>query len=573
MTAAPPKATSRSKKLARSKAPVPLDRLEALGLDTSGWDACPPRCVSPKPKGRDVYFDAEEVARVVRVLRQLPHNKGEWAGKPFDLDGWQLVWIVAPIFGWRYRSTGARVFRSAFVCVPRKAGKSTLAARFAFVLLVADGEPGAEVYSAAASKDQAQIVGQDVCRVAAASPIGHKLEILDRSGRVIVPGNGSVFRPLSKVAELAHGLNVSGGVIDELHVHKSRHLVDAIESGTQARRQPLVVTITTPDDGQDGTIFDERFRQAEQIAAGAISIPDHWVAQWGAEQDDDPFDEAVWFRSQPALGRSIGIDVYRGEANRAKETPSLLPRFRQLYLGVRVRELTRFLSVDEWDAGAGLGAPDMSGMSVTVGLDLSTTTDITAAVLLARDGSDWLVRPMLWVPEDSVPDLEHRCRVDMSRWIREGWVRATEGNVVDYARVRADIIAEVESAGVRVAQVAFDPWNATETSQELEREGFPLVEVRQTYANLSPALKELERALKAGEVAHDGNPVMRWMADSLEVRTDRDGNLKPAKPDRRKAAYRIDGMAALVTAMSRAMVAPAARRSVYETRGVVTARR
>ena len=565
MTAAP------RRRVSRSKAPVPIDRLEALGLDVSGWDTAPPRCVSPRPKGRNVVFDAEEVARVVKVLRSLPHNKGEWAGQPFVLDGWQLVWIVAPIFGWRYRSSGLRVFRSAFVCLPRKAGKSTLAARFAFVLLVADNEPGAEVYSAAASKDQALIVGSDVCRVAAASPVAGKLDILDRSGRIIVPSNGSLFRPLSKIAELAHGLNVHGGIIDELHVHKDRRLVDAIESGTQARRQPLVVTITTPDEGEDGTIFDERFRQAEQIASGAISIPDHWVAQWGAEQDDDPFDEKVWYRAQPALGRSISIDVYRAEAQRARETPSLLPRYRQLYLGVRVRELTRFLSVDDWDSGAALSV-DMSGLPVVVGLDLSTTTDITAAVIVARSGSGWLVRPLFWVPEDSIADLEHRCRVDLGRWVREKRITATEGNVVDYAAVRQGILDEIDRLGAKVSEVAFDPWNATETSQELERSGLTIVEVRQTYGNLSPALKELERAVLAGDVTHDGSPVMRWMADSLEVRKDADGNLKPAKPDRRTASHRIDGMAALVTAMSRALSQPQPKRSAYEDRGLTIAR-
>lgn len=555
----------------KPRAPVPIDRLVAAGLDVTGWDECPPRCVSPRPKGRQVVFDVDEVVRVVGVLRGLKHNKGEWAGLPFELDGWQLVWIVAPLFGWRHRSTGTRVFRQSFICLPRKAGKSTLSARFAFLLLTADDEPGAEVYSAATSREQALIVGSDVCQVAAVSPVAGRLTILDASGRVKVPSNGSVFRVLSKLAEAAHGLNVSGAVVDELHVHKNRRLVDAIESGTQARRQPLTIIITTPDEGEDGTIFDERFRQCEQVSSGSIAIPDLWAVQWGAEPDDDPFDESVWYRSQPALGRSISIDVYRAEAQRARETPTLLPRFRQLYLGVRVREVTRFLRIEDWDAAA-TPMPDVAGMVATVGLDLSTTTDVTAAAILIRDGRDWLVRPMLWVPEDSVTDLEHRCRVPLRQWVSDGWVTATEGNVVDYQRVRDELVAEVERLGVVVAEVAFDPWNATETSQELGRSGYKLVEVRQTYANLSPALKELERALLAGELSHDGNPAMRWMADSLEVRSDAEGNVRPAKPDRRTAAYRIDGMAALSTALSRAMAQPEPRRSAYESRGLTVAR-
>lgn len=571
-TPRPPTSRSRRRKPTQ---PVPIARLIEVGLDVEGWDECPPRCVSPRPKGRGVYFDAGEVARVVRVLRAMPHSKAEWAGRPFDLDAWQLVWIIAPIVGWKDRKTGLRVFRNAFICVPRKAGKSTLASRLAAYLLTADGEPGAEVYAAAASRDQAMVVGADVCSVVSAcAPIARKCEVMPRSGRVLVPANGSVFRPLSRVAELAHGLNVHGAVVDELHVHKHRGLLDAIETGTQARRQPLVIIITTPDEGKDGTIFDERFREAEQIGSGVIAVPDQWVAQWGAEQDDDPFDEAVWYRAQPALGRSIGIEVYRAAARKAQATPSLLPRFRQLYLGCRVREVSRFLDLPRWDACAtslsSAGPP--AGTQVHIGLDLSTTTDFTAAVMLWREGEAWQMRSMCWLPEDRVDDLEYRCKAPLKDWAAQGWVRLTEGEVVDYAQVRADLIAWAAKLGLTVApEVDFDPWNATETTQELDRHGWPIVEVKQNYSTLSPSLKEIERAVLGETLAHDGSPVARWMADSLEVRQNQDGSLKPAKPDRRSASHRIDIMSALATAMSRAMTAPVPKQSAYETRGLAVA--
>lgn len=564
-------------------APVPLDELAAAipHIDLTGWDDCRPRFCTPIPTG--AVFDVDRVVRVIRALAALPHTKGRWAGRAFIPDPWQIVWIIAPIFGWVHADTGHRVFSEVFIEVPRKAGKSTLAARLLVVLLCADGEMGAEVYAAAASRDQAKIVGNDVIKVIASSPrLAKKVKTFPGAARATVPATGGVFRALSKVAETAHGLNVHGSVIDELHVHRTRDLVDAIESGVGAREQPLVITITTADDGRSGTIYEEKHDQTISAAKGIADLSHMWGVIWAAEEGADPFAESTWRSSQPGLGRSVTVDYYRRQAQKAKETPSYLPTFKRLYLNVRTREVTRFLDLERWDTTAGIVTPDMfTGRVAYGGLDLSSTSDLTAAVLLTRgdfpanqphkdlpDGR-YAVWPMFWLPEDRVDDIAERTGMPLRGWVNAGKLRLTEGNVVDYEAVRTDLAAERDRLGVTVVELAYDPWNATETVQELERDGWTMVPVRQGYQSMTAPMKELERLVmgstpKQPLLLHGGHPVLRWHADSLEAVTDPSGNVKPVKPDRRKSVHRIDGMTALITALARAMTRETAKRSAYE---------
>lgn len=568
--------------------PVPLDILAAAfpHLDLTGWDDCPPRHCTPVPAG--AVFDVNKVVRVVRALEALPHTKGRWAGAPFILDPWQLVWVIAPVFGYVNPDTGFRVITEVYVEIPRKAGKSTLAARLLVVLLAADGEMGAEVYAAAASRDQAKIVGDDVLKVIAASPwLSGKVKPFPGSNRAVAPATGGVFRVLSKVAEVAHGLNVHGAVIDEVHVHRSRDLVDAIETGVGAREQPLIITITTADDGEAGTIYEEKHDQAIAASNGTAELPQLWAAIWCADESDDPFAEETWLRAHPGIGRSVNLDYYRQMAEKARQTPSFLPTFKRLYLNLRTREVTRFLDLDRWDASAGMLTSEMfRGRLAYVGLDLSATSDLTAAVFLTRGdfpGAEpdpnlpagrYAVRPLFWLPEDRLDDIAERTGMPLRRWVDQGHLQLTEGNVVDYARVRADLATERDRLGCNVAEVAYDPWNATETVQQLEEDGWTMVPVRQGYVSMSAPMKELERLVMGStpeqpNIIHSGHPVLRWHADSLEARTDGADNVKPEKPDRRKSVHRIDGMSALVTALARAVTREQPKRSAYEDGGLM----
>lgn len=553
--------------------PVPLEDLAVAlaalkpSVSIEGWDACPP---TVRPPRVDVLvpgavFDVAAVVRVVKALCALRHTKGRWARKPLVPDPWQIVWVIAPTFGWKYPDdyhddelAGCRIVRELDVEVPRKNGKSTLSSGLALVLVAADGELGAEVYAAASSRDQARVVFDEAKRMAQGSPaLAKRCQPLAQVIRF--PGTASSFRVLSKVAEAAHGLNVHAAVIDELHVHRSRDLVDAIETGTGARRQPLIVAITTADDGTEGTIYDEKHTRAELLASGSVVDPSTWAVVWAADPTDDPFAEATWRKANPGLGITVQRSTIAAAAEKARTTPSYYPTFARLHLNLRTRAEVKWLPLPAWDRTAGIvTAETFQGRRAWGGLDLSTTTDLTAFVLVAGSSTDGFdVWPMLWLPGDNVEDLERRLGVPLARWAREGWLKLTDGNVVDYRQVRADIVDAIDTLGVSVVSVGYDPWNATETVLELQEAGVPMVEVRQNFGRLSAPSKELER-LVLGSTAekpllrHGGHPVLRWMADCVEVRQDPNGNIRPVKPDRLKTTRRIDGVVALVMALAEA---------------------
>jgi phage terminase large subunit-like protein len=438
------------------------------------------------------WFDQAEVDRVRKALRGLRHTKGRWAKRPLELDPWQLEHIVAPVFGWRYSLTdpdpdlaGTRIVRTVWIEIPRKNGKSTLVSGLAIVLLVADGELGAEVYAAAASKQQAKIIHEPAKEMVRHAPaLRGKLKLL--ADVITVPRTGGVFRAISKLADLAHGLNVSGAVIDEIHVHKTRDLIDALETGTGARQQPLIIFITTADEGTEHSIYDEKHNYTIQCAKGVIEDPTHFGVIWAAEEGDDPFAEATIAKANPGLGTTVTRSYIAKEARKAQVTPGYLSTYRRLHLNIRERSQAAWLDLKRWDVAAGMVTPEMfAGKVAYSGLDLSTTTDLTAWLMQVPEGDGWLVRPLFWLPEERVADIEGRTSVPLKRWAREGFLKLTEGNVIDYAQVRADIKAEVELCGCKVAEVGYDPWNATETVQELEREKFTMVPVMQTYAGLS----------------------------------------------------------------------------------------
>lgn len=521
-----------------------------------GWDKCPPQFVSPSP-GEGVpgaWFDPDAVVRVVRALGGLKHTKGKWARRPLVPDGWQLVWFIAPVFGWRYSLddpdddlAGSRIVRTAFVEVPRKNGKSTISSGLAIVLLVADGELGGEVYAAASTRDQARIVFDEAKKMAMAAPaLRGKIQPL--AAVIRVPKTGSIFRVLSKIAEAAHGLNVSGAVIDELHVHKRRDLVDAIETGTGARRQPLIVIITTADEGGVGTIYEEKHERARKCARRIIRDPTFYGVIWAADETDDPFAEATWMRCNPGLGRTVSLAYLRKEAERAKTEPSYFPTFCRLHLNRRMRATSRFLVIHEWDASAGLVVPEqLTGRECYGGLDLSATTDLTALSLVFPVDEALANLSWYWLPEHGLSDRIKRDQVPYDEWARAGFLTLTEGNVVDYDRV-IDVLDEVRRT-YDLRSVSHDRWQAGAVVNHLSRLGIAANPVPQTYQGMSAATKELERHVKRGAFHHGGNPVHRWCADCVEVIRDPNDNIRPVKPDRQKSIHRVDGITADVMAI------------------------
>ncbi|MEU7741991.1 terminase TerL endonuclease subunit [Nonomuraea sp. NPDC049158] len=551
--------------------PVPYEALIELGLTEAQIDDAiekrPLTVAFQADRQPGAYFDVARARKALKALGAFKHTKGRWAGQRFvlgqGLDPWQVVWIIAPIMGWVFWDDEiertVRVIRAAWVEVPRKNGKSTISSGIANVLLLADGEIGAEVYAAAGSLPQAGRVFEDAKRMCLTSAAARsKVEALAEVIRV--PKTGGIFRALSKVAEAAHGLNVSGAVIDEIHVHKKRDLVDAIETGTGARDQPLVIFITTADEADEDTIYDEKHSYTEKVASGVVEDPSHYGVIWAADEVDDPFAEKTWRKANPGLGTSPTLRYLRKEANKARTTPSYFPTFCRLHLNRRMRGRSRLIDLRTWDATAGmLTWPTMRGRRAWGGLDLSAVSDLTAwwiGVESQQPDVELEMAWRFWVPGDRIEELQRQLQVPLQRWVNEGFVTATEGDVIDYAAVQRDVLADCKLLDMQ--RVGYDRMFAGQMVQELDvaLRGVDVVPVAQTFLGQSPSVKELQRLLgKSGEQAgpgrirHGGNPVARWMASVVEVKDDGQDNLRLIKPERRKSQARIDGIAACVTGL------------------------
>lgn len=540
--------------------PVPYGDLLALGLTPAdiadAWQRRPLIVANQAAKQPGAYFSVEHAARAIKAIQSFKHTKGRWGGTPLRLANWQTVWVVAPIFGWVFHDDEigrlVRVIRTALVEVPRKNGKSTLASGIALTLLLADREIGAEVYAAAGSLEQAGRVAEDAKRMAMTSPaVRGRAQVLRNVIRV--PRTGGVFRPLSKLAETAHGLNVSGAIIDELHVHKSRDLVDAILTGTGARDQPLALFITTADEGREGTIYDEVHTYNVRCADGVVSDPAQYGVIWSAPDGADPFDPETWQRANPGLGISPSLSYLRREAEKARATPSYFPTFMRLSLNRRMRSSSRWFNMTTWDECTGsVDEKRFRYRRAWGGVDLSAVSDLSAWVLAVesrKPGVELELVSRFWLPEERVDELEQQLQVPLRQWARDGLLVLTEGDAIDYDAIEKQIISDCRRLDVQ--RISYDRMFAGQLVQRVETKtkGVDLVPIAQTYLGMGPGSKELERLLREGFIHHGGNPILRWHASCVEVYADGNDNMRPVKPDRSKSSARIDGIAAAVMAL------------------------
>lgn len=506
------------------------------------------------------WFDEAAADRAVAFFeRVLTHTKGEWAGQPLQLSKWQADEIIRPLFGWK-RADGTRRFRTTYIQIPRKAGKSTLAAGIALYLLLADGEPGAEVYSAAADRDQAAIVFEMARQMADASPhIRKRVQMFKRA--MTVPATASSYKVLSSEAYTKHGLSAHGIVVDEVHALPDRELWDVLTTSTGARRQPLTVAITTAGFDRHSLCF-ELYDYACKVRDRIIDAPAFLPVIYEAGRDDDWTSPQTWRKAHPGLGISVKEEYFAAECEKAKQLPSYENTFKRLLLNVWTEQETRWLPMDKWDACAD-ALPDLAGRTCYAGLDLSTTTDITALVLAFPIGSTVHLLPFFWVPKENIHKRARRDRVPYDVWSREGLIEATDGDVIDYDVIRK----RVNELGqkYRIAEVAIDRWNATQLATQLKGDGFEVIGFGQGFASMAAPTKELERRVIGREVNHGGNPVLRWMASNVSVNTDPAGNLKP---DKAKSTERIDGIVATLMALGRAMEADEEKPSRYASEGL-----
>jgi phage terminase large subunit-like protein len=525
-----------------------------------------PGKVGARQRGR------EAADRAVSFISSLKHSTGEWAGRPFQLMPWQEEEIIRPLFG-TLNANGTRQYRTAYCEVPRKNGKTELGAPVGLYLLVGDEEQGAQVYSAAGDRNQASLVYN------AAAPMvrqstgrwAQRLKIRDSQKRIVYPEANSFYQVLSAEAYSKHGLNAHGILFDELHVQPSRELWDVLTTSVGSRRQPLVFVMTTA--GYDrNSIGWEIHDYACKVRDGIINDPTFLSVIYAAPEDADWTDEDVWTACNPALGEFRSLDEMRTLCKRAQETPALEMTFRRLYLNQWVNSVERWLAIEKWDA-CNSEVPDMTGRECYAGLDLSSSIDLTSLVLTFPNDGFYDVLPMFWIPEDTAVEAERRDRVPYREWARQGLVKMTPGNVVDYGFIRQEIRDLRTKYDLR--ELAFDRWGANKLIQDLEEDGFALdpkasgpklVAFGQGYASMSPPTKELMTLCLQGKIRHGGHPILRWNADNLVVTQDPAGNLKP---DKAKATQKIDGVVAFLMALDRAIKHQGAGPSIYEERGIL----
>lgn len=479
-------------------------------------------------------------ARAVRFINNLTHTKGQWAGRPFALRPWQER-IVRRTF--RTRRDGSRDIRQVLLEIPRKNGKTELVAAMVLLGLLGDDELGAEVYSAASDKDQAAICYHVAAQMVRNDPILEaQCELVDSQKRIVHRPSGSFYRALSSDAFTKHGLNASMVVYDELHAAPNRDLFDVLSTSMGARRNPLLFIATTA--GYDRhSILWELHEHAIRCLENPALDPSFLPIIYAAPPDANWQSERVWRRCNPALGDYRSIDEMRIAAARAQQIPAQENNFRRLYLNQWTEQASRWLPMTAWDAcRQPVDRAALRGRRCFVGLDLSATTDLTAAVAVfpGGDGFDVLMRAFL--PKENIADRIRRDRVPYDTWTTDGYLELTPGNGVDYEAVRRTLRAWDDEFDV--VAVGFDPWNATDLVERLKsQDGFTCIPVRQGFAAMSAPTKALERAVVDRTLRHSGDPVLRWNVSNVSVESDAAGNLKPSKT---ASTARIDGVVALI---------------------------
>jgi phage terminase large subunit-like protein len=512
---------------------------------------------------RGLYFDAAAGLKAIAFFSLLRHYKGDLGkedggrGAFVHLEAWQQF-IVGSAFGWKRIATGLRRFRRIYVEVAKKNGKTLLAAGIMLLLAFFDNEPGAEVYSLATKEDQAKLSWNDGAQfVAKNSSIGRLVRKVGK--RLINETSASFWSPLGRDSDTGdQGINPHGYLVDELHVLDSPDAIDNIETATASRSQPMGVYITTAGVKRE-SVWATMRADAIAVVEGRATDDTMLVLIYTLDEGDDPFDEAVWPKSNPNLNVSVRLDTLREAAELAKRSPAKLAPFLRFRMNVPTAVATKAIDIDLWDKWIDADGLEhrqdeytvepVAGAGAYGGLDLASVRDLTALILLfmAEDGL-YDVLCWFWCPEEGVQERSKRDGVPYADWVRDGYLIATPGNVTDYAFVKAAILEQAEKFAI--GEIGYDKWNATQIAVELVQDGAPMVAIPQTHAGLGPAWRELDKLILQGRIRHGGHPVLRWMAGNVEVETDSAGNQKPSKVH---SAERIDGMVALDMSLGRWM--------------------
>ena len=513
---------------------------------------------------RGLFFIEARAQHILNFYRFVPHVKGALAGKPIDLMPWH-TFILINIFGFVIplidEQTGEQVvkngrpvmvrrFRTAYNEVARKNAKSTISSGIGLYMTAADGEGGAEVYSAATTRDQARIVFDDAKNMLKMSrkTLGRLLG--SNKLAIFQEATASKFEPLSSEANNLDGLNIHCAIVDELHAHKTRDVWDVLETATGARLQSLLFGITTAGFNKEGICYEQR-DYAIKVLKGVVEDDTYFALIYTLDPDDDPFDETVWQKANPGLGVCKRWDDLRRLAKKAKEQVAARTNFLTKHMNVWVSAESAWMDMIRWENAPPLPpAHELKTYPLWVGVDLAHKIDICAAAKVWRgNNGDVYTDYKFWLPEGRLERCSRQMAELYRKWADMGVLTLTDGDVIDHGEIKSDLVEWV--SGENLKEIGFDPWSALQFSLALAEDGLPLVEVPQTVRNFSEAMKEVESLVYAERLHHGGHPVMSWMMANVTVKPDKNDNIFPNKST---PEAKIDGPAALFTAVSRLLV-------------------
>ena len=495
------------------------------------------------------HYDKEKADRAVRFIENLSHTKGEWAGKPFWLLPWQEQ-IIRDIFG-VVREDGNRQFRTAFVELPKKMGKSELAAAVTLYLLYADNEPSAEVFSAAADRAQASIVFDVAHQMVKMAPaLLKRSKIMAASKRIVNYSNAGYYQVLSADVANKHGYSVSGLCFDEIHNQPNRELYDVLTKGSgDARRQSLFFIITTAGNNRESIAY-ELHTKATDILNGRVIDSTFYPCVYSLDMDEDWTDEQNWYKVNPSLGHTVKIERMREAFEQAKSNAAEENVFRWLRLNQWVGSSVAWIPDHVFMRGnQPINEDFLKGRDCYAGLDLSSSEDITALVLIfppQYEGDKYIMKCYFWVPEDMIPKKVRQTGIPYDQWHAKQYMLSTPGDIIDYQYILNHI--EKLSDVYHIKEIAYDRWGSNMIMERLAEMGLTVVPFGQGYAMMSAPTKMLYELLMKGEMIHGGNPTLRWMAGNVVVDTDPAGNIKVTKS---RSKGKVDGIVAAIMALDR----------------------
>ncbi len=499
--------------------------------------------------------------KVVNFIQSLKHVKGKFAGRNFILEPFQEK-IIRDIFG-TINEDNTRQYRTALIMLPRRNGKTVLSAAIMLYLLFGDKEYGAEIFSCASTREQANLCFNVASEMVRQHPVLRKnSKIIDSKKRIVFAKKNSFYASISADAGAQHGLDVHGCCFDELHVQKNEELWNVMETGKGNRVQPLTIAISTAGFDRN-TVCYRQYEYAKKVLEGVITDDTFYPVIYEAPTDADWTSPEVWQMCNPALGVFRSKDEIKSACEKAKEMPHMENYFRRLYLNQWTSSETKWIDVDSWNGcKSEIDLESLKGRTCYGGLDLSSTLDITAFVLCfppLTENDKYIALCRFWLPEENIQK-----RRDLAEWARQGFITLTPGNVIDYEFIKHQIFEDANNYSLQ--DIAFDPWNATQIGIQLSDEGITVAEFRQGFKTMSPAVKELEAGILSKQILHDGNPVLTWMVSNVMIKQDPAGNVKI---DKSKSTDKVDGVVALAMAHARAVLNQN-NVSVYESRGVLT---